>query len=211
MRAPRLFVGRHNVGNGQVVFPTQLQQHPGTAEWVWLWGVILAHLQGALNGCIHHEPTADRIIAFLEQALPVAVESLTGHAVGVLGKGFAAVIDQVGILTEFNGLLPCKQEGSTVADLLKTSRHYRRVDLVWSFTFQSHHYRRAGAMPLAGGTERPVKGHLEPTDRRKQTLTHKRPGKSSGRLHGSHCVGTGGANTNLEQLKQTDCQCVASC
>ena len=130
-----------------------LQQFVGGAEGVGQHGVIRHHLVRALRVAVHHEAAADGVVAPFPQHRAGVVQCPEGHAVGVGGKGFAAMEHHVLVPVEINPVGPADVQ-------LGVQRRGRHLVVggegVHGFRFkalQPKDHRLVGAVAPAGGAE----------------------------------------------------------
>ncbi len=174
----------------------------GNLDAVWL---VLARLHRFKLGVGHHETAADRIIDALQDKPAVAVEGGEGHAVGMAGQRHLLVEDEIGLRLEIIGRMAGRRDPAGALDLFNDRIHEIGIDAVRALAHQPEDDGAARAMADAGIGQRTMQADL---DRRDMGIGRSRPiarqneiEEAHGGRHRPHGVRTGGADPDLEDIK----------
>ncbi len=200
--SPGAFVGHHQLGHAQAMLAAQRQQLGCAVELVGQRdGWRQPHGRGQL-GLLDNEAAAHRIVGLVQQA-GLRVERLQAHGVGVIRQVFIEQ-QQVAGVVERHGMAAVDHQAVLLQYLADARVDAGRIDAVRPLSHQAQKAGPVGRMAHASGRERAVQAYFDTLGASEQALLAQRLGKCGGGTHRSNRVRTGGADTYLEKVENTD-------
>ena len=180
------------------------EQVDRAAKRVGLRRTVLDDTVRADRVFVEDEAAADRIIGRLAKRLSRCIDGGEGHAVGVIGQGFAPMHDQVIFFVELDRKFAEQLEHLRRANLLQA-----RVDAVGVHAFgqlalESEHDRLVAAVALAGGAERTEQLGADTGHAREQAVVAQFVHELAGGPHRTHGVGARWTDADRKQVEYAD-------
>ena len=205
--APGSFVAQHQIGQAQIVLAAECKHLFGIVERQFDFLARGAGLSFDGLGLVDDETAADGIVGVLVDGLPFLSECGEAHGVGVARQADGLEL-QVALPVEGNGVNACQRQAGVQLHGIHGLGHLVRIDLVGLLAHQAGDDGTVSPVADAGRRERAVELDLHTLHGGQQAGLLQMAGKIAGRPHGTHGVGAGGADADLEQVECADHGCL---
>ena len=206
-RAPRVFVGEHQVGDVEAVAFALIQQIGAALERIGQFGGIGDDAVFGRFVLIDHETAADRIVIAGGDDVASGVVGGEAHAVGVERQFLALVHDQILLLVEADLVAAEQTDLLFAADAGQRFGNDVGIDLVRPMAFQPHQQRFVGAVAAAGHRERAEHFGAHPRGTGEiAAAAFFKPAvdEAAGGAHGPDRMRGARPDADLEQVERTD-------
>ena len=195
-------VCQHDAVDGQPLALADLQQFGRGVEGEGLALLYVSRRIAPGLVLVDHEAAADRVPDLLAHDIAMRVIGKEFHRVGVEGQAHIAAEIQIGLFLESDFPAIGQFQRLLAADAGQPVRNRVRIDLGRIAALQAQQHRRIGAMAQPGQGERSVELGLQARDR--GAIGQAALDKDFRRLHRSDRMRTGGTDTDLEQVEDTE-------
>ncbi len=202
-RPPGGLVGEHQLADGQPMGSAVIEQLGSAAKGVGQCGGVLDDAIAAGGLFVDHESATHRVVLAATELQAGGVEGAEDQAVGVEGQR-PADEGQLRPAVERDRVLAEQAQFATLADRRQARRDAVGIHRFGMFALQPEQHGLVAAVALAGSAERAVQLDLDGAGRCQLPVTAQAFGKAQGGAHRSHRVRAGRADTDLEQVEDTE-------
>ena len=198
-RVPGLLVGQHEFPDGQRMCPGLIQhlragRRTGRAPRA-------SALRRGRFAFTPDESAAGREIDLAANRLSGRIRNREPHRVRMSRQNQIAMPDQIARFDERHRLLSQQHDRARGANPVQLRLDLIQIDRIGRFSQKPQQYRPVGRVPFPCKRERSIQFNPNRGGSREQSIPRQCRRELARRAHGTHGVGTGRSDTNLEELE----------